>query len=550
MTVDNEISVPTLDPERTLELVLEAVSELVEYELAVVLGLDPDHTLRVRKAAGPLKTDSLSGFTISLDERNDIARILSEGKPRLFAADEEHIDTYDEILDLPAGHSCMVAPLKVDGRPIGLLTLDHRSCNMFTPGIVRFIATISRLISLSLAKSDQAEILARANQDLVRERNGLLTPGYAPLAGMLGSSPASLRALESIRLVAGSDLPVLILGETGTGKELAARSVHRLSGRSDGPFVAVNCSAMAPSLAESELFGHEKGSFTGAQSLRKGRFELADGGTLFLDEIGDLPLELQPKLLRALQEGTIDRIGGERPVRIDARIVAATHVNLETAVRNGRFREDLYYRLSVFPVSLPPLRERDGDIVLIAESFVEGMRKRPGMEALALGTEAITELERRTWPGNVRELRNAIERAAILARGGIIQGGHLAVPGKTDNHIQPAGTTLSKEEAELPGTTAVRPRTEIQSSGMASLQSGLPPPGTASAQAGTGSGPAISLTDARRAATMEAITTALTRSGGKIYGPGGAAELLDMKPTTLQSTMKRLGIARCGPRGA
>ncbi|MBN2875722.1 MAG: sigma 54-interacting transcriptional regulator [Spirochaetales bacterium] len=511
MSVNHDISVPNLDPERTLELVLEAVAELVDYELAVVLSLDSSDTLRVRKAAGPLHDERLSGFSLSLADRGDIAGILRAGKPKLFSEDEEHVDTYEQILDLPAGHSCMVAPLVVAGKPIGLLTLDHRSCGMFTPGIVRFIATISRLISLSLAKADQVESLAMVNADLVRERNALLTPGYEPIAGMVGSSAVWTKAVEALRLVAGSELPVLILGETGTGKELAARSVHRLSGRASKPFVAINCSALAPSLAESELFGHEKGSFTGAQSLRRGRFELADGGTLFLDEIGDLPLDLQPKLLRALQEGSFERLGGEKPVRVNVRVVAATHVDLEAAVSKGRFRADLYYRLSVFPVTLPPLRERHGDVVLIAERFVASIRERPGMEKLTLGDDAIPEIESRTWPGNIRELRNALERAAILARGARITAEHLIEfrPPLTTGGGPFEGRSVDRPAPQPPITT--QPMAVLQPRSLAQAQ-------------------------------REAIRSALVSSGGKVYGPGGAAELLGMKPSTLQSAMKRLGI--------
>jgi len=516
----NRAALPSLDPERTLELVLEALGELIEYELAVVLGLDGDETLRVRKAAGPLRDERLDGFSISLAARRDLAGIIDSGEPRLFSPDEEHVDTYDEILDLPAGHSCLVAPLAIDGRALGILTLDHRSCGMFTPGVVRFIATISRLISLSLAKSDEAASLSSANADLVRERNALLAPGYEPIAGMIGSSDAWLRAVEAIRLVAGSDLPVLLRGETGTGKELAARALHRLSPRADKPFVALNCSALAPSLAESELFGHEKGAFTGAAGSRRGRFELADGGTLFLDEIGDLPPELQPKLLRALQEGSVERLGGERSIRVDARVVAATHVDLESAVAEGRFREDLYYRLNAFPILLPPLRERRGDAVLIAERFVGAIRARPGMSGLELGGDAISAIEAAAWPGNVRELSNAIERAAILARGGVIGAAHLAGQGlqRAVAYAAHAGEPGIREDANAGRSAAARRRSGPEGPGPRSFD------------------------DAKR----EAIVDALERSGGRVYGSGGAAELLGMRPSTLQSAMKRLGIAKNG----
>ncbi|MBP7262944.1 MAG: sigma 54-interacting transcriptional regulator [Spirochaetia bacterium] len=497
MSVNTEIPVDTLEPERILELILSALGDLIEYELAVVLGLDGRNVLSVRKAAGPLANERLSRYSINLRDRGDLASILERGEPHLFSEDEDHVDTYEGIIDLPHGHSCLVAPLSVAGTRIGLLTLDHRSCGRFTPGLVRFIGSMATLISLSVAQSDERAKLQITNADLVRQRNALLTPGYEPIAGLVGSSAAWIRAVESLRLAADADVPVLILGETGTGKELAARSVHRLSARAGGPFVALNCSALAPSLAESELFGHERGSFTGASGQRRGRFELADGGTLFLDEIGDLPLELQPKLLRVLQEGSLERLGGERTVRVNVRIVAATHVDLEAAVRSGRFREDLYYRLGVFPVRLPPLRERPGDALLLAELFLSEIQKRPGFGSVAMDADAAAILDTLSWPGNVRELRNVIERAAILARGAMISPVHLGI------QAAPADSP--------PPKAGGHPRT---------------------------------LADAQR----EAIENALARSHGRLYGTGGAAELLGMKPSTLQSRMKKLGITSGGSR--
>ncbi len=520
-------SMQRLDPEHTLELVLEALGELIDYELAVVLGLEGSELLRVRKTAGPLAGPGLTNYSISLRDRGDLARIMEKGEPKLFGETEEHVDTYNGVLDLPHGHSCLVAPLSCGGKSIGLLTLDHRSCGKFTPGLVRFIATISKLISISMVQSDAASKLEHANADLVRERNALLTPGYEPLTGLVGSSPAWIRAIEAIRMVAGTELPVLVLGETGTGKELASRSVHRLSARSDQPFVAVNCSALAPSLAESELFGHEKGAFTGANSSRKGRFELADGGTLFLDEIGDLPMELQPKLLRIIQEGSFERVGSERTIRVDVRIVAATHVDLAEAARNGRFREDLYYRLSVFPVRLPALRERPGDILLLAETFLGDIRTRAGFSGTALSAEAAIVLEERNWPGNVRELRNALERGVILARGGMISEAHVALPTAPDqiHQDQVHQNQISQAYASPRGRKSATVATSNK-------------PGWHSVEPVNNTPASLTIDDAQRVA----IGAALERSGGRIYGPGGAAELLGLKPSTLQSRMKKLGM--------
>jgi two-component system NtrC family response regulator len=220
-----------------------------------------------------------------------------------------------------------------------------------------------------------------------------------------------------IRKVAVSSAPVLILGESGTGKELAALAIHKRSPRKDGAFVAINCSAIPETLLESELFGHEKGSFTGAHAQRKGRIESASGGTLFLDEIGDIPLQLQVKLLRFLQEQRIERVGGRQEIQVDTRVIAATNVDLKKAINSGRFREDLYYRLAVVVLNLPPLRERGGDVRLLAQEFLRRNAAATGKEGLTLGKDAVQAIESHTWPGNVRELENRLKRAVIMVEG-------------------------------------------------------------------------------------------------------------------------------------
>ena len=261
--------------------------------------------------------------------------------------------------------------------------------------------------------------IAIGDAELVLERAvGAAAPPPA-VDGMVWREPAMRQVLELLERVAPSSAAVTILGETGTGKELVARAVHRLSGRA-GAFIPVNCSAIAESLIESELFGHEKGAFSGAERLRKGAFEEADGGTIFLDEIGELPLELQPKLLRALELGEVKRVGASRPLTVDARIVAATHRDLRAQVRAGRFREDLYYRLCVVPVTVPPLRARPGDVRALAEHFLA--RAAPRGLALRFSDEALAKLERHAWPGNVRQLRNVVQRALLF------RGEGLAIP--------------------------------------------------------------------------------------------------------------------------
>jgi two-component system NtrC family response regulator len=241
--------------------------------------------------------------------------------------------------------------------------------------------------------------------------------GGSAFAGMMGSSPAIRAVFDSIRKVATTDAPVLLLGESGTGKEMAARAIHENSARKNGPFIAINCSAIPETLLESELFGHEKGAFTGAHAQRKGRFEMANGGTLFLDEIGEIPLPLQVKLLRFLQEQHIERVGGRQPIEIDTRVITATNSDLKKGMLDGTFREDLYYRLAVVQVVLPPLREREGDIRLLGQFFLQRFGAEANKTGLAFDQEALRTLDRHPWPGNVRQLENCVRRAVIMCEG-------------------------------------------------------------------------------------------------------------------------------------
>jgi two-component system, NtrC family, response regulator AtoC len=250
--------------------------------------------------------------------------------------------------------------------------------------------------------------------------------------------PVFAPVVKSLERVAPTNATVLLLGESGTGKEVAARTIHRWSRRADGPFVAVNCAAISESLMESEIFGHEKGAFTGATAARRGRLELADGGTLFLDEIGELKLELQAKLLRVLQDRKFERVGGSRTIEVDVRWIAATNRDLEALVRAGMFREDLFHRLAVFPIRLPPLRDRREDLLPIAEALLARTCAQLGRSPLRLDAEAIDRVRRARWPGNVRELGNALERAAILADGEVLRGEDLVLsyhqPDEVEGH--------------------------------------------------------------------------------------------------------------------
>jgi transcriptional regulator with PAS, ATPase and Fis domain len=320
---------------------------------------------------------------------------------------------------------------------------------------------------------------------------------------IVGRSPALRSALQEVSQVAATDATVLLLGETGTGKELFARAIHDRSSRRERPLVKVNCAAIPATLIESEFFGHERGAFTGATQRREGRFALADGGTIFLDEIGELPLELQGKLLRVLQEGEFEPVGGSRTRRVDVRVVAATNRDLEQAARQGAFREDLYYRLSVFPIRLPPLRERGEDVVLLASAIAEKLGRALGRNVAPLRAPDAAALREYAWPGNVRELRNVVERAIITSRDGRL---------RLDRIVPAAGENVPATPAEVPAG-------EI-------------------------------LTDGRlRQLERRNMIAALDRAGGRVGGDGGAAALLGVSPSTFKSRMKALGIRR-GVRGS
>ncbi len=333
---------------------------------------------------------------------------------------------------------------------------------------------------------------------------------------MVGASPALRRVKDQVARVARTNATVLIAGETGAGKELVARSVHQLSNRVAQSFVAVNCAAMPDSLIESELFGHERGAFTGADKRRAGKFELADGGTLFLDEIAELPLQSQAKLLRVLQDGAFERVGGMETLKVDVRLVAATHRDLASLVERGRFREDLFYRLNVFKIHVPPLRERKEDLRLLVEHIHERVAERMGRPVLALSERSLRRVMAYSWPGNVRELANAVERATLLADG-------------------------DELEVELPES----PLKELPGIGARSL-SAL----TARGGPGGGSGERSGGTrDILLDLTLEQlqrlhITHALESSGYQVFGEGGAASKLDINPYTLLSRMDRYGIPR------
>lgn len=309
---------------------------------------------------------------------------------------------------------------------------------------------------------------------------------------IIGSSPAMAKVLRQVEQVAGTDATVLIVGETGTGKELFARALHNLSQRHEKPLIKVNCAALPAGLIESEFFGHEKGAFTGAIARKIGRFELAHGGTVFLDEIGDLPLDLQVKLLRVLQEQEFERVGSSQTIRVDVRVITATNRDLHKAVEEGKFRADLYYRLNVFPISIPPLRERNGDIALLAQYFVNKHMHKLGKQIEQIAPTTLRKLSAYRWPGNVRELEHVVERAIIMSEGPV----------------------LSIEDSFLPSAPAAD-------------------------EAGQQTGP-LSLEDVER----QHILKTLKHTHWVVEGPKGAALILELHPNTLRGRMRKLGIRR------
>jgi formate hydrogenlyase transcriptional activator len=383
------------------------------------------------------------------------------------------------------------SPLLIGNTCIGTLNIGSVERGEPDPGDLEFLQLVATQIAYAIDHVQAYEQIDRLRQQLARENEYLveelkLTHNFG---AMVGLSTAFRTALGQAEAVAPTSTTVLVTGETGTGKELMARAIHELSSRRDKPFVRVNCAALPMGLVESELFGHERGAFTGADQRRPGRFELANGGTLFLDEIGEMPVEAQAKLLRVLEERMVDRVGGTRPVPVDVRIVAATNSDLVAAVQEGRFRQDLYYRLHVFPIELPPLRERREDIPLLARHFLEAYRSKLKRPVLELDPESMAKLISYNWPGNVRELQNVIERAVILARSPVV---------------------------------TVEPQL---------LSNGNSAPATAS-----------SLIEVER----RHILGVLESTHWRIYGTYGAAAQLGMNPSTLRSRMKKLGLARPG----
>ncbi len=409
----SDLSADLAEEERYRRL-LTALRTIVPCDACALLELQGEQLQPV--AVSGLSEDTL-GRRFALADQPRLSRILLSREP-VRVTDTSLPDPYDGLIEGETGalpvHDCMGAALYIDGRPWGVVTMDALREGSFDTideaalrgflGLAEATVKVTRTIDALRARVAREHQVNRALQ-------------AAQQAGdeLIGKSAAMQRLRSEIDTVASSDLVVLILGETGVGKELVARQLHARSTRAEQPMVYVNCAALPETLAESELFGHRKGAFTGALSDRPGKFELADGGTLFLDEVGELPLAIQAKLLRALQSGEIQRPGSDATLHVDVRIVAATNRDLKQEVAAGRFRADLYHRLSVFPLQVPPLRERGRDVLTLAGFFLEQNQQRLHVRNVRLAAEARDALLQYDWPGNVRELEHVMSRAALLA---------------------------------------------------------------------------------------------------------------------------------------
>ena len=392
--------------------------------------------------------------------------------------------------------SHLTLPVHLSNGELFNFCLFSRRPDSYTKEHIALFGRIQHAVTESLDPILQRDTVS-AGDSPIKHKTSVATqihpdPVKTGFEGIVGKSQLLLHVLDQIAQVAPGETSVLILGETGTGKEMIAGCIHNLSPRKNERLVKVNCAAIPPALIESELFGHEKGAFTGSVDKRIGKFEQADKGTIFLDEIGEMPLDLQVKLLHVLQDRKIERIGAKGPVKVDVRVIAATNRNLEKEVAEGRFRLDLFYRLNVFPITLPPLKERKEDIVELSDYFIGVYNRKTGKRIAGLGEKALKTLMAYDWPGNIRELEHLIERCVLLEKGAVIKDIPAAWLAKKD--IGPAG-----------GETRVKTIQEVE---------------------------------------RDHILSVLRKCNGKIWGPGAAAELLNIPPTTLRSKMKKLGIER------
>jgi formate hydrogenlyase transcriptional activator len=494
LEVNNAI-VTCLDRDSMFSAIATALEGVIPFDRASLVLHDPaKDTFATLVLAGPVPPTTAIPLGTVWPRRGSRTGWVFDHRTPLLTTDLRDPPSFVEYPALlrDGFRSAISVPLTVKGKVLGVLNVASRAPGRYGEADVSLLVSIAEQVAFALENLLAYEELAALKSRLEEENVYLQEEvrSEAAFGDVVGESPAILGVLASVRKVAETDSTVLVTGETGTGKELIVRAIHGLSRRKDKILVKVNCAALPAGVIESELFGHEKGAFTGALTRKAGRFELANGGTLFLDEVGDLPLELQAKLLRVLQDGEFERVGGTQPLKVDVRLIAATNRDLQRAVSEERFRADLYYRLNVFPIALPPLRARSQDIPRLARHFAMFYSSKMGKPVGALSADVLEKLTAYSWPGNVRELQNVIERAVILSSRGRIALGDLVAP-------PPAGESARK--------------------------------------------PARSLEELER----QHIVSVLEETGWRVSGDRGAAKILGLKRTTLEARMRKLGIYRC-----
>ena len=467
--------------------------------IAVVLHDVPTNTMRLHVLE---TSETLSSpLVLELGPDDDPAGMVWHTQQPLIASRIDDLQRWPRLSDRLQKfgvQSLCWLPLTTARQRLGALVFSSKQPATYDGVDVPFLQLVVKQVAVAVENALAFQEIESLKEKLAKEKAYLEDEVRAQhdFGDIIGESPALRAVLQKVAIVAPADSTVLVCGETGTGKELIARAVHDMSPRKGRTFVKLNCAAIPTGLLESELFGHEKGAFTGAITQKLGRFELAHGGTLFLDEVGDIPLELQPKLLRVLQEQEFERLGSTRTLKVNVRVVAATNRDLAQMVAENRFRSDLYYRLNVFPITLPPLRERADDVPRLVRHFTHRFARRMGRRIESIPTEVMDALLRYPWPGNIRELQNVIERAVILS----------------------TGPRLIVSLADLK---------------IAATPTSTPPDATSAP---------VTLVDAER----EHIVSALTATNWVVGGPNGAAARLGMKRSTLQKKMLKLGITRPG----
>jgi len=441
----------------------------------------------------------MQGKLIPLDDDNSAAGVVWKTQQPLLISNLAEERRWPEMVRRmreDGVQSTVILPLNLATRQLGLFGFSSVKRDAYSESDLEFLIQVAKQVAVAVDNALAYQQIEALKNQLAKEKHYLeeeIRTGSHNFEEIIGKNKALKHVLKQVETVATTDSTVLILGETGTGKELIARAIHNLSGRRERTFVKMNCAAIPTGLLESELFGHERGAFTGAIAQKIGRFELAHQGTLFLDEVGDIPLELQSKLLRVLQEQEFERLGSTKTIKVNVRLIAATNQNLSQMVTAKQFRSDLYYRLNVFPIQLPPLRERRDDIPLLVRYFTEKYARRMNKRIESTPTEAMTALTRYPWPGNIRELENFIERAVILSNGAEL---------KLEESMLPAIEPMEKVNAASPD----RPTLENHE--------------------------------------RDYILKTLERTRWVINGPRGAAKILNLHPNTLRSRMERLGIRR------